>query len=154
MLMDFLKSGNWGNLIGIISLFIGLISFCLTIKTLKKAKEIQEEIRQGKISAIDKVHFNNTKTKVDEELFNCHSQLSNTQLVSYKTAKQIYTCLCRLCQYDAILNTQDFSRTKELQLQQELICREIEKGNRKQQIPCIAIIEEIRGIINKGEYGI
>lgn len=46
-IIEFLKLSDWGNLLGILSIAIGVISLWLSVRTLRTAKKIDEQIKKG-----------------------------------------------------------------------------------------------------------
>ena len=55
--MNFMGSSVFGNTIGVISLFIGIVSLIITIFTFKKAKLVEEEIKEYKGRSKNKIMF-------------------------------------------------------------------------------------------------
>ena len=60
---DYLSSSLTGNIIGSISLVIGLVSLIITIKTMKTASRIEREVKEAQIVALDKKRFQERKTE-------------------------------------------------------------------------------------------
>lgn len=52
--MKILQSTATGNFIGIISLIVGVIGIVLTVRTMKSAKRIEEQIKKEAARALDK----------------------------------------------------------------------------------------------------
>lgn len=50
--MGILESSLTGNIIGVLSLLLGIISIILTIKTMKTAKRIETDMEEAKIVAL------------------------------------------------------------------------------------------------------
>ena len=51
-IIEFLKLSDWGNLLGILSIAIGVISLWLSVRTLRTAKKIDEQIKKERADAV------------------------------------------------------------------------------------------------------
>ena len=82
-IIEFLKLSDWGNLLGILSIVIGGISLWLSVRTLRTAKKIDEQIRKERIDAVAKNAFNEQRQELEENILLLEKKLIETDRLEY-----------------------------------------------------------------------
>ncbi len=111
--MNFMGSSVFGNTIGVISLFIGIVSLIITIFTFKKAKLVEEEIKEIKAEARTKLCFDNYRLKALEELRNKRDALNTPQKPSSAMMRSLLLIFLTLRNYSKPLGQQNAAIIKE-----------------------------------------
>lgn len=111
--MNFMDSSVFGNTIGVISLFIGIVSLVITFFTFKKAKLVEEEIKEIKTEARTKLCFDNYRLKALEELKNKRDALNTPQKPSSAMMRSLLLIFLTLCNYSKPLGKQNAAIIKE-----------------------------------------
>lgn len=153
---NLINSSFLGNCIGVISLILGGVSLYITIKTLKTAGEIQNQIRTGQIKAVDKIHFTDVKKNVTEVLNKYMASISNTNSISQRASIDLVTTIGELLKFSSIFTKTDIEELKDLYEKQKTICTQQVSYNNccssTVVTDCIDIIIKTKNIIEKGEY--
>lgn len=149
---DFFNSTLLSNIIGMFSLLISLISFCVSLRTLNTADEIKNEIRKNQIKALNRKKFIEDKPKIANELQEFLILITNKPTLSQKNAKRIFICFCDILKHDTILTKDDLDHLVYLRNEQQKICDKIRNKEQGYQAQCIKNITEAIKIINKGDY--
>ena len=154
-MFNFLKLSDWGNLLGIISIFLGMISIWLTVRTLQKTKDIEKRIDQERISAIEKTAFNAQLQELKKEIASLESRLIETDVLDYKLAKQLFNEICKVASHKGIFSVEDQERLEKLRLDLMNICESIRNhGNINYQMQCLDALGTLNQIVQKGSYRI
>lgn len=110
--MNFMGSSVFGNTIGVISLFIGVISLVITIFTFKKAELVEKEIKEIKTEARTKLCFDNYRPKALEELKNKRDALNTPQKPSSAMMRSLLQTFHTLDDFSKPLGQQNASVIK------------------------------------------
>lgn len=151
---ELLRSTLVGNVIGIISLLIGVVSFTVSCLTYNKTRIIEAKIREEKIHAIEKYQFSVETKEIEDGLEKLLRGLENKNQLGYKQAKQIFSMIYHVSNKETVLIDKDKKRLKEISSDMKRICDRIDRGEKIIQSECIACIEETLSIIKRGEYQI
>lgn len=111
--MNFMSSSVFGNTVGVISLLIGIISLFITIFTFKKAKLVEEEIKEIKAEARTKLCFDNYRPKALEDLKNKRDALSKPQKPSFAMMRSLLQTFHTLDDFSKPLGQQNAATIKE-----------------------------------------
>lgn len=156
--MEVLQSAVTGNIIGIISLIVGVIGVLLTVITMKSAKRIEEQIKKETALALDKEHFREYREKCIKKLKSNRRNVLQEKRVSYSLYRDTISILNDLKEYKTVMTKDDLEsirqeREKLIKTSEELYRLKNKKkvnGDDLQQFDeSIAII---LGILKKGEY--
>lgn len=154
MIMNILKSSLTGNVIGIFSLFVGIIGIVITIKTMKSAKRIEMEIKREKAIALDKRRFNKNKDDYLKKLKSKRGAASKSQVLSYALCNDVLSIINDLRGYKNIIVETDMSvideqwnRLKRI----SLILQDGKKDNSSLQ-EFDVIVSTVMNVLSKGEY--
>lgn len=154
MIMNILKSSLTGNVIGIFSLFVGIIGIVITIKTMKSAKRIEMEIKREKTIALDKRRFNKNKDDYLKKLKSKRGAASKNQVLSYALCNDVLSIINDLRGYKNIIVETDMSvideqwnRLKRI----SLILQDGKKDNSSLQ-EFDVIVSTVMNVLSKGEY--
>ncbi len=98
-----------GNIIGIISLVIGIASLVLTIITFRTAKKIETEIHSKAATAIDKGRFLSSKGAYIKKLENLRSAAQGNQGISSNALSTIISILNDLKGYYSFIQEEDIN---------------------------------------------
>lgn len=158
--MEILQSSVTGNIIGIISLIIGVIGVILTARTMKSAKRIEEQIKKETALALDKEHFREYREKCIKKLKSNRRNVRQEKRVSYSLYGDTISILNDLKEYKTVMTKDDLEsirqeRDKLVKTSNELYRlkdkRKINEGDLQQFDESIAVI---LGILKKGEYAL
>ncbi len=154
MIMNILKSSLTGNVIGIFSLFVGIIGIVITVKTMKSAKRIEMEIKREKTIALDKRRFNKNKDDYLKKLKSKRGAASKNQVLSYALCNDVLSIINDLRGYKNIIVETDMSvideqwnRLKRI----SLILQDGKKDNSSLQ-EFDVIVSTVMNVLSKGEY--
>lgn len=157
---EILQSSLFGNIIGIISLLIGGFSLLVTIATMKSAKNIENEMRQAQIKAVDKKQFNEYKEKCIKKLESSRKNVIKEKILSYAFCMDMISIFNDLRGFETILSANDIKminkKSKELQIISKVLYNR-EDGRRAdpddlQQFD--EIVSTVLSILKKGEYSL
>lgn len=154
MIMNILKSSLIGNVIGIFSLFVGIIGIVITIKTMKSAKRIEMEIKRERTMALDKRRFNKNKDDYLKKLKTKRGAALKSQVLSYALCNDVLSIINDLRGYKNIIIETDmsvideqWSRLKQI----SVILQEGKKDNSGLQ-EFDVIVSTVMNVLSKGEY--
>lgn len=158
--MKILQSTATGNFIGIISLIVGVIGIVLTVRTMKSAKRIEEQIKKEAARALDKEHFREYREKCIKKLKSNRRNVLQEKRVSYALYRDTISILNDLKEYKTVMTENDLERICQernnlIKTSEELYRlkdkREINEWDLQQFDESIAVI---LGILKKGEYAL
>mgnify|MGYP001864031895 CR=1 FL=1 len=98
-MIKLLESTVFGNTVGIISFIIGIISFIMTIKVNKSAKEIKRLVNKAQSKAVNGVNLRNSRQDFIERFSNLSQSIKNARYVSLHAASDINGLSLILSQY-------------------------------------------------------
>ena len=135
-----LGSAIYGNIIGTISLIVGIYGVYISKKTMKTAEKMEEDLKEAKIVAIDKKRFVENKQ----------------QYISFFEKKRNIISIGDVEGYKTILSQQDIENVGlQKQKLKDLIGLKQQNGNDVlYTTDLISAITEVLNIIKKGEYDI
>ena len=154
MINDILSSPYMGNVIGLISLGIGIIGLVLTIVTYLAAKRIENRLNKEKANAINKMHFNEYKANAIRTLKNRQSAVKNAGKVTKQACNELVEICNKIKGYENTVSKEDLLRIDELY--SKLLFLHKDKNYVKED-GLITYTEITMGLINileKGEYEI
>lgn len=152
-IIEFLKLSDWGNLLGILSIVIGVISLWLSVRTLRTAKKIDEQIKKERIDAVAKNAFNEQRQELEENILLLEKKLIETDGLEYQLAKQVFNIICRAGSHKGIFNVEDQKKLDELKSRQKNICENIRRGSApNRQVECLDIVGSLEQIVQRGCY--
>lgn len=151
-----LGSAIYGNIIGTISLIVGIYGVYISKKTMKTAKKMEEDLKEAKIVAIDKKRFIENKQQYISFFEKKRNIISKNQLFSFNDCKDIIATIGDVEGYKTVLSQQDIENVgSQKQKLQNLIMLKQHNGNDViYTTDLINAITEILNIIKKGEYDI
>lgn len=152
--MDVLESSLTGNIIGTLSLILGIISILLTIKTMKTAKRIEIDMKEAKIVALDQNRFNKNKEGYLKKLNAKRRAASKNQVLSYQLCNDVLSIINDIKGYDSIIMDADMGIIEQQwnKLQQiSSALRDGKSGNLNLQ-EFDVVVSTITNILCKGEY--
>lgn len=152
--MDILESSLTGNIIGALSLILGIISILLTIKTMKTAKRIEIDMKEAKIVALDKNRFKKNKEGYLKKLNAKRGAASRNQVLSYRLCNDVLSIINDIKGYDSIIMDADMRIIEQQwnKLQQiSSALQDVKSGNKNLQ-EFDVVVSTITNILCKGEY--
>lgn len=152
-----LSSSTAGNIVGIISLLIGIVGLIITICTMKSAKRIERDIKDAEAKAIDKLRFNNNKEKIIAYLDNKRKVIVAEPIVTYTTCVDLLSILDDLKSFNKIISEEDMNLVEKKHGELAAISKEFggqKKQNSDNVEEIIDIISEVLNILKKGEYAL
>lgn len=154
MMMNILRSSLTGNVMGMFSLFIGIISIVITVKTMKSAKRIEIEIRKEKTIALDKRRFNQNKDDYLKKLRSKRNAALKNQVLSYALCNDVLSIINDLKGHKNIIVETDMSVIDEQwnRLKQISLILQEEKKNNSSLQEFDVIVSTVMNVLSKGEY--
>ena len=151
--MKIISSPILGNIVGIVSLLLGIISIGITIFTLKTAKSIEKEIKKKQIEALDKSKFNKNKHDYISKLKQKRTAVMNQCIVSRQICNQVLSILDDILAPN-ILNLQDRQSIEhDISILKNLIADDKKRESNPNTINEFdKVIANTIAIIEKGEY--
>lgn len=151
--MGILYSSMLGNIVGIISLLFGILGVCLTVKTMKNTKRIEEEIKEAKIMALDKRRLNKVKDNYLKKLQRKRKVASDNQVISYNLCNDVLSIIHDLKGYNNIFLVEDMRIIEEQENKMKIICLDQKQKNAIINLQEFdSIVATIINILSKGEY--
>lgn len=152
--MDILQSSLTGNIIGALSLFLGIISIILTIKTMKTAKRIEIDMREAKINTLDKNRFKKNKEGYLKKLNAKRRAASKNQVLSYQLCNDVLSIINDIKGYDSIITDVDMGIIEQQwnKLQQISSALQEKKSGNDNLQEFDVVVSTIINILCKGEY--
>lgn len=149
-------SAIYGNVIGTISLIVGIYGVYISKKTMKTAEKMEEDLKEAKIVAIDKKRFIENKQQYISFFEKKRNIIRKNQLFSFNDCKDIIATIGDVEGYKTILSQQDIENIRsQKQKLQNLIKLKQHNGNDViYTTDLINAITEVLNIIKKGEYDI
>ena len=142
-----------GNIVGIISLFIGIVGVCLTVRTMKNTNRIEAEIKEAKIKALDKKRLNKVKDKYLNTLQRKRKAAFSNQVISYNLCSNVLSIIHDLKGYDKIFLAEDMRTIEAQENRMKLICLDQEQKNETIKLQEFdSIVATIINMLSKGEY--
>lgn len=157
---EILRSSYTGNVIGIISLLVGLISLGITIVTMKSAKRIEREIKEAQIIAVDKKRFHECKAEYIKKLESKRELVLEEKVLSYSLCSYIISLFNDLKGYATVLTEKDLKVIEKkcselMQMSKELYNQESSRKSKVEDLQQFdQIISEVLNILKKGEYSL
>lgn len=151
-----LGSAIYGNIIGTISLIVGIYGVYISKKTMKTAEKMEEDLKEAKIVAIDKKRFIENKQQYISFFEKKRNIISKNKVFSFNDCKDIIATIGDVEGYKTILSQQDIENVGlQKQKLKELIGLKQQNGNDVlYTTDLISAITEVLNIIKKGEYDI
>ena len=82
-MMEFWESAILSNIVGICSLVIGFAGLIITVKTMRSAKRIEEDIKEAQSLALDKSRFRKYKEKASKSLNRKRKAVKEENTISF-----------------------------------------------------------------------
>lgn len=158
--MEILQSAVTGNIIGITSLIVGVGGVLLTVRTMKSAKRIEEQIKKEKTLALDKEHFREYKEKCIKKLESKRKGVVQEKRVSYTLYIDTISIFNDLQEYKTVMTKDDLEiisqeRKRLIKTLKELYCSENKrKINANDLLQFDESVAIVLGILKKGDYAI
>ena len=151
--MKILESSVTGNIMGFCSILLGIISIILTIRTMKTATRIEREMKEAKITALDRNRFQKDKVEYLKTLQAKRKSVSETQVLSYQSCNNVLSIINDIKGYDSIITNADMDIIKQQwdKLRQiSFLLQEKRKNETVKEFD--VIVSTIINILSKGEY--
>lgn len=151
---DFISSSLSGNIIGSISLIIGIISLLITVKTMKTASRIEIEVKKAQIVALDKKRFKEKKNEYIKKLTSKRNAVLKNQVLSLALCNDVLSITNDIKGYNTIILEEDLEVIEQERKRIQGISLQVQ--NKQNMNGCIQefdyIVSLITSILNKGEY--
>lgn len=150
--MSIITNPITGNVLGSLSLFVGIWGIILTYKTMKAAKRIEENINQQKAEAINKLNFNSFRIHTIKKWNRKKKAISKDDLISKNLCNDFLSSLNELKGYKSILPKEDIKIIEDTYERAKDISMEKKRNKNESVIEFIELISNIINILKKGEY--
>ena len=151
-LLNIINSPFAGNVIGLISLLVGVLGLIGTVITYFMTKKIEKKLPEAQVHAIDKMHFKEYRPIAITALEVECSNVKEIGKLSRNTCTRMFYICTNILKHKDVLNPEDLKSI-------ENIHDEIKKlayldGNYKHKdvIEFIEKTTNLIGILQKGEY--
>ena len=146
-----LGSAIYGNIIGTISLIVGIYGVYISKKTMKTAEKMEEDLKEAKIVAIDKKRFVENKQQYISFFEKKRNIISKNNVFSFNDCKDIIATIGDVEGYKTILSQQDIENVGlQKQKLKDLIGLKQQNGNDVlYTTDLISAITEVLNIIKK-----
>lgn len=152
--MNILQSTIISNLLGFLSLLVGIASAIITIKTMKSAKRIEENIKTEKVYALNKQRFEKNKDEYIKKLNRKRMAVSKNSTLSYSLCNDVLSIINDLKGYPDIIIEEDMGNIEQQRgkLQQLSCYLQEENSNNIKLQEFDEIVSAIINILSKGDY--
>lgn len=151
--MDILRSSLTGNIVGILSLLIGIIGVIITVRTMKSAKRIEFDIKEAKIKALDKKRFNKDREGYLKKLNTKRNAASRNKVLSYSLCNDVLSIINDLKGYDILtVSDKEMMEQKWDKLRDISLVLQEDKNSNEILQDFDVIVSSIINILSKGEY--
>ncbi len=149
---EFLNSTVVGNIVGLISLVIGIVSLIWTFITYTTAKKIEKKVYDAQVQAINRLRFKDFRHEALKMLEREREAAGNVKKLSLNTRKRLITIFNKVLEYKSVFNVEDYKRIEELYDRAKILVKTDNQNGGDEAIDFIEITSELEGIIQKGEY--
>ena len=152
--MDILKSSLTGNVIGIVSLLVGLAGLIITIITMKSAKRIEKNINKAKVKALNKSRFNTYRPNALKKLEQKRIAASKTKIITYNMCNDALSIFNDINGFSSVLLDEDSEKIQGNLRRLKEIANSLSSGKKENiySFQYDSILSEIINILRKGEY--
>lgn len=153
-MMGVFKSSLTGNIVGIISLLVGLVGIIITVKTMKSAKRIEEDLKNAQINALDKKRFHEARSTTLVKLRTKRKAAQREGIISINLCNDVLTIINDLKGYSNILSDMDQMVIEESGKELKRITSSIQntKCTNDNVIDFDKAVADIINMLSKGEY--
>lgn len=149
---EFVSLPYVGNIVGVISLIVGISSLVLTVITYRSAKRIEKRLPEERVSAINKLRFQEYKIKALETLDNRQKAVKRAGKVTKQALTELIEILNRIKGYDREINEKDMERINEYYLKLEILMNNNDYSKERSIVQFTEVITGLINILEKGEY--
>ena len=150
----FLSFSLTGNIIGSISLVIGIISLYITVKTMKTASRIEGEVKEAQIVALDKKRFKENKSEYIKKLTSKRKAVLQKEVLSLSLCNDVLSIINDIKGYSTIISKEDLELIEQQRKKIQGISLDVQ--NKLNMYGCIQEfdypVSTIISILSKGEY--
>ena len=153
-MMEFWESAILSNIVGICSLVIGFAGLIITVKAMRSAKRIEEDIKEAQSLALDKSRFRKYKEKASKSLNRKRKAVKEENTISYSLCNDVVSIINDLAGYENILSEKDLDNIHEQKqkLQEMASSINMSLNSENRVIEFDGIVAVIVSILSKGEY--
>ena len=147
-----ITSSCFGNMIGMISLIIGIVSLVWTVITYRTTIRIEKKIQEEKASAIDKMNFREYKNGAIKALNNRRKAVEKANRITSDVCNEVITTCNKIKGYNNELSQKDKDEIDRLYSKIVILTKNGELNGKEGIISFIEITTGIINILQKGEY--
>lgn len=157
---EILQSPLIGNIIGTISLIVGVIGVLMTIVTMKSAKRIEKQIKKEQIKALDKKRFNECKEMYIKKLERNRKIVSTEKIFSYSLCMDVTSIFNDLQGYKTVITGNDLEVINKECIKMVNMSKALynQEDGKKSNVDNLQQFDEIVSIVlnilKKGEYSL
>lgn len=144
MIVDILMSSLTGNI-------IGLISLVLTIITMISALKIKKEVEREKVVAIERCKFLERRKGVLELIDSKLGAISDTDLISRKMCIDIMDLLEQILTYRKVISKEDQDYIEACRKKIKEMANK-SQNSKNDVTEAVEMLQKVKSILNKGEY--
>lgn len=150
----FISSSVTGNIFGLISVLVGLVSLAITFITYRMTKKIEKKLPEAQAKAINVMRFKEYRPTAIKALEREKKIVRKEHVLSHQTAIKLVEICNNIMKHKTSLKPDDFKRIQELYKKIIVITDYENFDDGKGVIDFIEITTALIGILQKGEYDI
>ena len=152
-MIEILGSSLIGNLIGVASLIVGIVSLIVTIRTMKTATRIEEEVRRENVKTLDKKRFNDNKPSYEKKLNTKRKAVLSNQTLSLTMCNDVLSIIHDIKGYDTVLSKEDIEIIEQQRKELQRMSGDLQnKVNMNENIQTFdSIVATVLNILEKGD---
>lgn len=153
-MQEMLEDPITSSIVGIISLLVGIIGILITVKTMKSAKRIEDDIHNAQVNVLERSRFHKFKEAALKKLQSKRNAAKKEGIVSFSICNDVLTIINDLRGYSKILSKEDICTIEESrkELQEIISILRFNKSINGTVIDFDRIVADIMNILKKGEY--
>ena len=149
---EIINSPFFGNIVGLISLVVGIVSLIWTFFTYRMTKKIENKLRESQAKAINTLRFKEYRAAARKTLTIRREAVKKADEISENICTDLILICCKLLGYKHDILPEDLIEIEELYKRAKRLLQEKEATRQQGAIEFIEITNGILAILEKGEY--
>ncbi len=143
-----------GNILGLISVLLGIISIFVTLKTMLTAKRLESEFQKRQSETLARIYYRNNKQEIIHSFEKILFPVMKQNTISVNKCGEALSALRKLNTYESMFLPIDLDRIIEARRAVSEISNKMrEQADRSQYVnQFVDTISAVIAILNKGDY--
>ena len=153
-LLNIINSPFSGNVIGLISLLVGVLSLIWTVITYFMTKKIEKKLPEVQVRAINVTRFKEYRLNTIKTLEVEHSKVAEIDKLSRKTCTKMFLICTNMLRYENVMLQEDIKSIENIKDRIKALANIDNNYKYKHEdvIEFIEITTNLIGILQRGEY--